>query len=231
MIKQIYTDSNYIYAAAASQLSIYTVDTNDLCAYIPLEDTVSITGAKDYVYIGTTYSGLKRVNKTCISGSVITPYNLYNCLEDYLTSPYIESNNVNYVNANGNFLGIVSNSGTRVSLIEAIPQGYKSITTITGGGRAEKCHITSYGELYYTISGVAGWEIDVQTNKLNNWEESSYKYLTDDSKLPKNEKINDIYVTEKTSLNKINNVLFVATTSGAFVIDEGTNRVGIYHMR
>lgn len=223
---QIYTDTNYIYAATNIELKIYDINTENLYAYIPYNDGfTTVAGNGGYIYLGTTSSGIKRISKACISGSVLTPYNLSTCLSDYVTSPYIDGDDIQYLHANDNFMGVISNAGLSVSIAKFAPQSYMSATTLSFR-QAAKCFITNTGSLYYTSSGTSDCSIDVVIKSLVDWVEPSYSYTTGSGILKANIQINDIFITENTSGN--NNTLFVATSSGLYIINESTNEFAIY---
>lgn len=226
LLYQIYTDDNYIYTATAEQLNIYDDVSESLYAYIPYTNGfTTVAGNETYIYLGTTNSGIKRVSKNCISGSILSPYDLSACLIDYVTYPSIEGNDIQYLHANDYFMGIISNSGIAVSVAKFDPQSYMSKTTLSNL-KAKKCFVTSTGGLYYTSSGTNGWRIDVVRTSLCDWSLSDYSYITGSGILKTGLTINDIFVTEQTSDNF--NTLFVATSSGLYIINENSGAFNIY---
>ena len=220
---QIYSDDYYIYSATGSGLRVFNADTDDYVSYINYNNGfTTVAGNNAFVFLGTTNSGIKYVQKTCVSGNVDVPIDLCTCLNDYLLFPDITWNNVRYLHSNDDFLSSITTSG--IDVIKMGFQGYRSFTTFSGFERAEKCFITSNGELYYTISGTSGSRLDVVGMTLCDWLEPDYKYLDFND-----QGLNDIFITENTSLDGISNTIFVATTSGVYVIDDGTKQVGIYY--
>ena len=220
---QIYTDDDYIYTATNTGLRVFDADTDEYVAYIDYDGGfTSVDGNEDFVFLGTTGSGVKCVQKTCVTGDANVPVILLTCLNDYVYSPYITSNNVSYISVKGNFLSAITPLG--IDVIKMGSQGYRSFTTFSGFERAEKCFITSKGEVYYTVSGTGGYRLDLMYTTLCDWAEVDYKYLDFHD-----QKLNDIFITEGTSLDGISNTIFVATTSGVYVIDDGTKQVSIYY--
>lgn len=226
MLYHIYTDNINVYAATLSGLDIYDLDTENLYAYIPYNNGfTTVAGNDSYIYLGTTSSGIKRISKACVSGSIVSPYNLSTCVIDYVTSPYIDGDDIQYLHANDDFMGVISNVGVAVSVVKFEPQGYMSATTLNNR-KASKCFITNTGSLYYTSSGINDWSIDVITTSLFDWGSSSYNYTTGSGVIEENIHINDIFVTENTSGDS--NTLFVATSSGIYIINETTGNYSIY---
>ena len=220
---QIYSDDDYIYTATSVGLRIFDADTDDYVSYIDYEGGfTTVAGNDDFVFLGTTGSGIKYVRKTCVNGDPDVPIILLTCLEDYLYFPNLTSNDIRNLHVNGDFLSAITTGG--IDVIKMGPQGYRSSTTFSGLARAEKCFITSNGELYYTISGVGGHRLDIMGTTLCDWSEVNYKYLDFN-----NQELNDIFITEGTSLDGVSNTIFVATTSGVYVIDDGTKQINIYY--
>ena len=221
MLHQIYSDDDYIYTATSVGLRIFDADTDEYVSYIEYEGGfTTVAGNDDFVFLGTTGSGIKYVRKDDIIGNAGMPV-ILTCLNDYLLFPNVTSNDIRYLHANGDFLSSVSASGADVYKMGS--QGYRSSTTFTEFGRAEKCFITSKGELYYTTSGVSGYGLDLMYATLCGWSESDYQYTDFDGN-----KLNDIFITEDTSSDGTHNTIFVATTGGVYVIDDGTKQVGVY---
>lgn len=225
-VKQVYIDANYTYVISDPGLTIFDTAEELAYAYINYLGVTSITGNDDYIYLGTTSSGLRRLNKTCISGSILTPYDISDCLYDYITYPYIEDESITYLHANGDYLGLITTSGTVVKAAKIDNQGYVSAATISGGITATKCYMTTAGLLYYVVSGTE-WSVD-RTNTLSAWSTPDISYLAGGSILATSIIPTDIYVTEGTSSDGTSNTLFITTTSGTYIIDEGTNNHIVY---
>ena len=198
---QIYSDDSNIYVLSLTNLLIYDIATNLLGAYISYptiaypDGFTSITGNSSHVYLGTSDNGVIRFSKSCMVLDIAVPNNIELCLTDYLTSPYIEGNNVNYVHGNDSFLGVISTSSSGMGAgIIGLSEVINSRTT-TSDSYFEKCFITTSGSLYYTVSGVGGWEIDVQLDNSSDWQEPSHKYINGAGQIPEGQKTTDIFVT------------------------------------
>ena len=228
IINQIYSDDNYVFATTNSGLSIICMPAEEEIGYINYNLGFTTVFANDNrSYLGTTLNGIKYINKICISGTVDNPADLSVCLNDFSNiTPYhnLTSDNIRYIHGNDNLLMCCTILG--VDVIKAEPQGYRSSKIISG---AQKCFMTQNG-FYYTVSGTNNWTL----NRVNycgcDWTEPDFSYVTGSGILPAGEKINDIFVTENTSENGIDNTLFLATSSGTFVIDEGSLEYAIYYI-
>jgi hypothetical protein len=227
-LHQIYSDEDCVYAATNAGLSIIDMIEEEKIGYINYNSGFTTVWANDdKVYLGTTLSGIKYINKTCISGTVGSPVDLNTHLNDLSSiTPYhnLTSDSIRYIHGNDNLLMCCTNLG--IDVIKAEPQGYRSNTIISG---AQKCFMTQNG-FYYTISGTNGWSL----NKVNycgcDWTEVDSSYVTRSGILPVGEKINDIFVTENTSENEIDNTIFCAMSLGMYIIDEGTQEYAIYYI-
>lgn len=227
MLFSMWSDENYVYVATSSGSEIYDIVSEEKYAYINYFSGFTSTWASnEQVFLGTTASGIKYINKTCISGNIYNPVELSTCLNNFSTfTPYhnLTSDNIRYIHGNDDLLMCCTDLG--IDVIKAEPQGYRSSTTISGG--AEKCFMTQNG-FYYTISGTNEWSLNRVDSCLCDWDNPNYSYITGSGILPAGEKINDIFVTENTSENGINNTIFCATSLGVYIIDEGTRVYAVY---
>ena len=230
-LNQIWKDDDYVYVVHNVGLEVIEIDSEEKIAYIePSFGFNSVWASDSMVFLGTTFSGIKYIEKTCISGTVLTPENLITCLTDY-TPPYgITSQNIRYIHGNSDYIMWCTDLG--VDVYRAEPYGYRSFTTVSG---AQKCFMTSIGRFYYTtVSGatVSGidylWSLNRLNNSLTDWTVPDYSYSTGINILPVGLEINDIFVTESTAANGIDNTVFIATSSGVFVIDEGNLNYNVY---
>lgn len=209
---QTFMDENYVYAVTNSGLDLYDVVSEELYSYIDYSDGFTTVWASDSaVYLGTSSSGIKHLTKTCISGSVVSPYDLSSCLNDYLNYPNITSDSITYIHGNDGYFMCCTDIG-----VDAI-HDFRSYTTVSG---ARKCFMTSTGKFYYTVEESSEWFVNRMNHSLCDWSEPDYSYITGSGILPAGEDINDIFITEETAEDGINNTLFVATSSGVYVIDE-----------
>lgn len=227
LLYQIWTDENYVYAAMSGVLDIYDIVSESKYAYINYSEGFNTVWANDdKVFLGTSNSGIKYIDKTCISGSVDTPLNLATCLMDFSDLTYyhnLTSKYIRYLHGNDDVICAVTNSG--VDVVKIDPQGYYSHSLVNN---AKKCFMTQ-NKFYYIVSDTY-WALHRVDSTLCDWDIPDYSYITGSGILPSGEKINDIFVTESTASNGVNNTLFVATTSGIFVIDEYTLEYNIYYV-
>jgi len=153
-IFQIYTDQDYVFAATEKGLAIYDIISEEKYAYINYNSGFNtVWGNDSKVFIGTTYSGIKYFNKTCISGSITDPVNLFTCLRNFSNLTYyhdLTSDNIKYIHGYGDVLCVVTTSG--IDVVKLDPQSYRSYTIIDNGC---KCFMTSTGKFYYTTSGIS----------------------------------------------------------------------------
>jgi len=213
---QVWTD-DYVYAATSLGLNIYDITSESQYAYVTYSGGFNTVWAnEDKVFVGTTNSGVKYINKTCISGSVVSPYDLFTCLNDFSDLTYyhqLTSDNIRYIHGSGDVLCMITNSG--VDIVKIDPQSYRSYTTISG---VRKGFMTSTGGFYYMTLDV----LYVMYTSLYDWTEANKNYTVGSGIFESGIELNDIFVTEQTSSDGISNTIFMATTSGAYIIDEGT---------
>ena len=222
-LNQIYSDSNYVYAVTTSGLDIIDKTEEDKIAYIYTSDGFETVWTNDdRVYLGTSASGIKYFNKTCISGTVLIPEDLITCLNDYVSPFGISSQTIRYIHGSSdNYLMCCTNSGVDVYYMKSTK--YRSSLETT---EAQKCFMTSTGKFYYTnTSGVN--RVD---KPLWDWTIPDYSYTAGRNILASGVGINDIFVTENTAANTTDNTVFIATTSGVYVIDEGSLSYVIYYI-
>ena len=89
--------------------------------------------------------------------------------------------------------------------------------------------MTSSGKFYYTVLSGSVWSINRVKSCLWDWYSPDYSYLSGGEILASGIEINDIFVTELTASDYSNNTLFLATSSGVYVIDEGNLNYAIYY--
>jgi len=221
MLNQIWTDDDYVYAATSSGLDIIEIESEQRYAYITYGGGFTTTWADSTkVYLGTTASGVKYINKTCISGSIVSPYELSICLTDYLNTPDILSDQIIYIHGNGGYLAISTASG--------IDAKGPSVSGYTYVGLASKVFATSLGEVYYITGSGTNKQVNVVDEINGYWSEPDTIYTTN-SFILGNVDLFDMFVTEGTSDTGVSNTLFLATSSGVYIIDEELYTSNIYY--
>ena len=219
----IYTDSAYVYAATSDGLDIYDITSEQKYAYITSQCVVNtVWGNSDKVFIGTTTSGINYFYKTCISGSVDDPYDISECLNPLSDLTYystLTSDTIRYLHGYDDTLLVITDSG--VDVIKLDPQSFRSYTTMSG----RKGFMTSVNKFYYTTTD----SINRMNNDTYDWSIPDITYATGSGIFEAGITINDIFVTEGTSQDGIEDTLFVATSSGVYVIDEGIGEYIIYY--
>lgn len=227
-LNQIFIDDLYVYAATSTGLDIIDIFTNNKVSYINYSSGFfTVWGNSDCIYLGTSDDGIKYIEKTTISGNSDEPFDLDIYLLDYDFMYNTSSNYIKYIHGSETTLAVVTSSGIDIFNNDN-RNGYKSTFS---NEFITKCFMTSKKELYYVIKGTSNDSIDILNYCLCDWQNPDVSYVIGQSFLPLGVSVNDIFVTEKTSENKINNTLFVATTNGAYVLDEGTTDYDTYYIK
>ena len=222
VLKQIWSDI-YVYAATTSGLDIVDIASEQKYAQVIYSGGFTAVYAdNDKVYLGTDNNGVKYINKTCISGSIVSPIELNGCLNDY-TEQSLTSDEIRYIHGGNEFLMCCTSAG--VDVIKKEPDGYRSYTTVSG---ARKCFMTSTGKCYYSTCSGTSWELNRVNIPLTGWATPNYVY--GDPLISSNE-VTDMFVTEGTASDSVSNTLMVATSSGVYVIDEGDLSLKIYYIQ
>jgi hypothetical protein len=215
-LNQIWTDDTYVYAATSDGLNIIELASELAYAHVTYYDGfTSVWADANRVYLATSASGVKYIEKTCISGSTISPYELAVCLRDYLNAPDILSNQVRYIHGNNGHMIFSTASGVSYRGTDPYYQRASGLTQL-----ARKVFITSTGKMYYLTWDGSTWKINVKNADNQDWTNPDKTYETGTFLINAGVDILDIFITEGTSATGVNNTIFVATTSGIFVIDE-----------
>lgn len=208
MNRNIWTEEPYIYKATSSGINIYDLGTEALVSMAYWDGGInSVWADTDYVFMATTNSGILWFSVSTISGSP----DVTDQLAVYKNYPDITNEHVNYLHGAGSYL-----CATTISGVDNINLTTSSgiYTTVSG---AQKCYQTESGRFYYDI----GNSLNVVYDNTQDWINPGYVYSTGDGIIPIGIEINDVFVTEGTSAyQSSDNVIFLATTSGAVVIEE-----------
>jgi len=213
-------DENYVYTATSSGSDIIDIESERNYAYIHYSDGfTSIWGNNTTVFFGTAASGIKYFSKSNLTGDLNTPIDLTDYLRDFKSYPNITSNNIRHLHGRDDKLMCCTMAG--VDFFKLDPQGYRSSTTVSG---ADKCFVTPGRNVYYTTYSGGEYRINKLNHALIDWSEPHEVY-----NIQAGLKINDLFVTENTSVGGTKNTLFIATTSGIYVVDEKTFDTDVYY--
>ena len=217
-LRQIYSEENKVFSVTSIGMDLFDMDSNKVSYIINRNGFNTVCGSQDFIYLGTPYNGIKYLEKTTLSGNIEEPVDLEGNLIDYDYSNNVSSNEIKYIHCNyyNNILSVVTSKGIDV-LNNNCGNKFKSTTV---NSNIMKCFLTSKNELYYFTHGADIDGIFKMRSVLCDWEVPQVSYLVGHSFLPTNTRINDIFITENTSINGNNNTLFVATNDGAYVVDE-----------
>ena len=220
-VRQIWADNNYVFAACAEGLNIIDIASEEQYSFVTYSGGFTTVWAnEDRVFLGTHTNGIKYIDKSYIIGDISLPPEL-TCLSGYATTPRLRSNEVRYIHGHGDLIVCCTASGVQTLGI----YGYESETLTPD---AWKCFMTSSTAIYYTTSGTT-WVVNKVLYGQCDWVTPSTTYSADGySAILLGAQINDIFITEGTSSGTNLNTIFIATTSGVCIIDEGTNDSVIY---
>ena len=225
LLNQIWSDNDYVYAATTDGLNIIDMLSEQAYAHVTYSGGFnSVWADANKVYLATPASGVKYIEKTAISGSVVSPYELFVSLKDYLQEPDILSNQVRYIHGNNGHMIISTASGVNYRGADPYYQRAKHTTKL-----ARKVFITSSGKIYYVTWDGSKWKVNIKNADNQDWSQPDKYYETGTFLINSGVDILDIFVTEGTSETGASNTIFVATTSGIFVIDEETDDGATYY--
>jgi hypothetical protein len=216
LLRQIWTDSTYVYAATSDGLNIVELASELAYAHVTYSGGFNSVWADDNnVYLATPASGVKYIEKTCISGNIVSPYELITCLKDYLNEPDILSDQVKYIHGSGSHMIMSTASGINYRGADPYYQRAEGYTKF-----ARKVFITPSGKMYYVTWDGSTWKVNVKNADNQNWTTPDKVYEAGTFLINAGVDILDIFVTEGTSYTGLDNTIFIATTSGIFLIDE-----------
>ena len=212
-IRQIWNDDYYVYAATAEGLDIIEIDSEQQYAYITYSGGFNSVWANDNnVYVATSDAGIKYINKTTITGSIITPLDLINDLMNYAGYPTITSDYVRYIHGQDNLLMCCTDSGVNTLGVYG-----KDSMTLTP--YAQKCFLSEEERLYYITASGGVYALN-RVNTPVDWTIPNKIYNVGDVVFRSGITLNDIFVDGVT--------IYTATSSGIYAIDDDTENFSIY---
>jgi len=190
----IWVSGNFIFKTTSSGINVYNLVNETLIGAITYLNVNSVWANDDYLYIGTTDSGVLESPISSISGGIYNDFDIY---KDY---PFIE-NYVNYIHGAGNYLNIATISGVHIFNLATDIEVYYNESIL-----ADKCHQMADRTSYYIYN-------DKLKTVYN--DDSTHLYQSGDGIIPTVSGINDLYVVSGTK-----NLILLATTAGAVMIEE-----------
>jgi len=219
-LNEIFTDALYVFAATETSLDIINIESESKCAYAEQKGGFTTVWANDTtVFLGTTSSGVKYLRKSDISCDIIAPVDLTDYIRPFVNEPFITNNGIKHIHGQDDRIICCTASGVDVYKLE--PNGYRSFTTVSG---AYKCFMPPGRTAYYLTSSGTDYFINKINTTLLDWSEPDEVFTVDLGL-----RINDLFVTAHTAVGGTKNTLFIATSSGVYVIDEATYETDIYY--
>ena len=215
-LRQVWADETYIYTATPSGLNIIDLETNNVVAYTYEESGfTTLWGSTTTIYLGTVSDGIKYIEKSSISGTENSPNDLTSSVELYDYYYNVGSNNIKYIHGHNDTLAVVTDDG-----IDVLNNGLNGYKSSVSDGNVTKCFLTSNREVYYIVQESVVNKLSKVNSCLCDWVIPDVIYSNDGTIIGNNADIADIFITVKTSISGSDNTMFVATSSGAYVIDE-----------
>jgi hypothetical protein len=224
VLYQLCNDGVYVYVAHSTGVSIIDLKSEDLvCKADEAGGFNSIAVNNTTVYLGTYCSGVYFFNKSSIYGTKDFIGNIESDVHSLSTSYLPSSQEISNLSIYDTDLAIVTPSG--LDVIGTGPgKEFKSSTTSSG---ITKSFLTSKKEIYY-IEYSDEWSLCKTKPYLCDWEAPTIRYTIGASFLEWEVELNDLFITEGTSSNGVDNTIFLTTTSGIYVYDEGTSILDLY---
>lgn len=202
--RNIWTVDPYVYEATASGLNLYDLASLSLINYVSISGGVNSVWANTQdVYVATTASGIYKCSVTTVTGvgAAFTVYKEY---------PDITHNQVDYIHGSTSYLCAVTLSGVDRYKLSDGTRVYEVVDS------ADKCYQMNNGDYYYSVNDVLTAELHAVYEPTGGYVYESGEFFTETGA----NYINDIFVTEGTSNYGGANVIFLATVSGAYVLEE-----------
>lgn len=211
-LNHLYISDDYIFAATTSGLYVSDVySPNTIQSYIPIDGgCTSVWCDSGYTFIAT-HNGVYKTDRR-----------LQQPIAIYLEYPFINSNNVSYIHGNGNFIISCTDVGVNIT------RRFSEYTTNCEVENSTKCFVTVGGQYYYNSSTGDEYSVNKLYSNNSDWSLADVVYTTGSGFLCSGVTINDVFVTENTSINHGSNTLFIATSSGVYIYDEGSSDYYIF---
>ena len=216
VLKQIWTDTSYIYTATTSGLGVIDTLTETLVNFITYPAGINSVWADDTnVYLATSNSGIRYVSISNIDTALST--------NTFINAPLITGSEVRYLHGSSERLMCCTNNG--VDIIRLDFTGSTKKTVISG---AYKCFVSDNYYYYYSVSSGIDYTLN-RTNDIScyNWT-PDYVLKTGDGVFSNISCLIDFYVTTSTAVDGVGNTLFIATNGGICVYDEVTEVYELY---
>lgn len=209
----IWTDDAYVYAATSEGLDIVDVASELKVSWDTSRAYTAVWANEASVYLGTSGQGIKILLK-----SSIAPGDVGGFVTDYLNAPVIQSDEI--VNLHGSGPTLMACTSASVEIIR-MESNYITRHSVEG---SKKCFVTETDKFYYLVSDAGSCSLSRLDGNFYDWVDANETYTTGSRVLIDSGEINDFFVTSGTSISgALYNTLFVATTSGIYVFDEGSD--------
>jgi len=192
----IWSIDNFVFKSTVSGVDVYDKLTETLFGTISHNaDVTSVWADSNYLYMGTTNSGIIWSPMSSISGAVYDNFGVYK------TYPDICDSHVNYLHGAGNYLCAATISGVNIFDLTTNSGIYTNSSIV-----ANKCHQMVDRTSYYIY--------DDKLRTVYN-DDSTYLYGSGDGIIPTISGMNDLYIVSGDK-----NIIYLATTSGVVIVEE-----------
>jgi hypothetical protein len=227
-LNQLWRDESYVYVATSLGLDIIELATQNKVSYILYNGGfTTVWSSSDYVYLGTSSAGIKYLDKGDILEDAVEPVNISSILNDYNYFYNVSVSKIKHLHGKDTTLMVITSSG-----IDIIDNGAsKPFKSTFNNTNVTKGFMMDNYSFYYVLQNSTTDGIFRMNSAYCDWDTPDVSYLTGGGFIPPSLDINDIFVTASTSVNTVDNTLFVATTAGVLVLDEGTSEFDAYYTK
>jgi hypothetical protein len=211
ILRQVWTDENYVYAATTSGLEIIDIVTESLMAWAYDYDVRTVWADDDRVYFGTWGEGVKYLAKTTFSGSLSAQ------VKDFARYPEIQDDHVNYIHGNLSQRMLISN----IMGVDFYRLDWGAVNGSVSLLDAGKCFMAEDYTMYYISA--SGTRLNVKAYPGGDWSSPDTYYDVGGDVFSRASRFNDIFIT--TATDNSMNTIFAATDAGVYVYGEGTGRI------